>query len=69
MLVLTRKKGESILIGDNIEVRLLSLGRTDARIGIEAPKEMAIDRDEVRKRQARPRAGEDAPGDDERGVS
>lgn len=52
MLVLTRRKGESILIGDDIEIRLLGLNKVDARIGIEAPKHLAIDRQEVREKRA-----------------
>lgn len=48
MLVLTRKKGESILIGDGVEVRLLGLTAKEARIGISAPRGLAVDRREYR---------------------
>lgn len=50
MLVLVRGKGESILIGDDVEVCLLSLNGKEARIGINAPSHVRIDRREVRER-------------------
>jgi carbon storage regulator len=47
MLVLMRRPGESIHIGPNIVVTLVALERNRARIGIEAPREVAIDREEI----------------------
>ena len=47
MLVLRRRAGESVLIGDNIEVQLLSLGSQGAKIGIRAPKETVVLRKEL----------------------
>ena len=47
MLVLSRKKNESIRIGDTIEVRLVSTGRNRARIAISAPAGVPIHRLEV----------------------
>ncbi len=47
MLLLTRKVNESIMIGDDIEVRLAFLDSTQALIGIEAPRDLAIHRKEV----------------------
>ena len=44
MLVLSRNHGESITIGDNIRITVLNAGRKQAKIGIEAPKDMAIKR-------------------------
>ncbi|OJY94437.1 MAG: hypothetical protein BGP25_05455 [Lysobacterales bacterium 63-13] len=58
MLVLSRGKGESILIGDAIEVCLLSLNGKEARIGIIAPREVAVDRREVRERKQTLKDGE-----------
>jgi carbon storage regulator len=40
MLILTRKAGESILIGDDIEIKLLSVKGHQARIGINAPDDL-----------------------------
>jgi len=47
MLVLMRKAGESIHIGKNIVVTLVSLERNRARIGIQAPRDVIIDREEI----------------------
>lgn len=47
MLVLTRKQGESIKIGDDIEIVLTEINKGSVRIGILAPKEMPVYRSEV----------------------
>ncbi len=47
MLVLTRKQGESIKIGDNIEIVLTEINKGSVRIGILAPKEMPVYRSEI----------------------
>lgn len=47
MLVLSRREGESIFIGDNIKVTVLSVIRGKVRIGIEAPRGIGILRDEL----------------------
>ena len=47
MLVLTRKVGESINIGDNIKIQIMDVKGRSVRIGIEAPKNMSIHREEV----------------------
>ncbi|ULO07951.1 carbon storage regulator CsrA [Paenibacillus sp. 19GGS1-52] len=47
MLVLTRKKGESIIIQDNIEITILSVDGDSIRVGISAPKHVDIFRQEV----------------------
>jgi carbon storage regulator len=47
MLILTRKRGESILIGDNVEVRVLSVYGKYTKIGITAPAETTILRNEL----------------------
>ncbi len=52
MLVLTRKAGESILIGHDIRVRVVSFSGTHARIAIEAPDDITILREEVYERIA-----------------
>jgi carbon storage regulator len=48
MLVLRRKAGESLLIGDDIEVELLELTPQGAKIGIRAPRETVILRKELK---------------------
>jgi carbon storage regulator len=47
MLVLTRKQGQSILIGDGIEVQVLSVAGEKVHLGITAPRDVAIFRNEV----------------------
>ncbi len=47
MLVLTRKIGSNILIGDNIRISVISVDGDKARIGIEAPKDIRILREET----------------------
>lgn len=46
MLVLSRKIGESITIGGNVKVVILRINGDKVRIGIEAPKEIEINREE-----------------------
>lgn len=47
MLVLTRKKGESIQIGNDIEIKITSIKGDQVKIGINAPKNVEIHRKEV----------------------
>jgi carbon storage regulator len=47
MLVLTRKLGQSIMIGNRVEVQVLSVAGEKVRLGITAPKDVSIFRDEV----------------------
>ena len=47
MLVLTRKRNESIMIGDDIEVSVLSVSGEKVRMGIEAPRDIPVFRKEV----------------------
>lgn len=47
MLVLTRKTGEGIIIGDDIRITVIELKGGGVRIGIDAPREMKVHRQEV----------------------
>ena len=47
MLILNRKIGESIILGDNIEVKILDIQDGKIKVGIEAPKDITILRKEV----------------------
>ena len=48
MLVLSRKVGQKILIGDNISVTVVRVGQGGVRIGVEAPEEMEGVREELK---------------------
>ena len=47
MLVLTRKCGQSIVVGDNVEVKVLELHGNQVKLGVEAPQEISIHRKEI----------------------
>lgn len=51
MLVLTRKPGETVIIGGDIRLTVVSLGPGRVKIGVEAPKWMSVDRGEVHERK------------------
>jgi carbon storage regulator len=50
MLILTRKVGESINIGDDITVTILGVQGLQVRLGINAPKDVSVHREEIYKR-------------------
>ena len=47
MLVFTRRRGEAVVIGDNIEVVILSTGKEGVRVGVRAPQSIPVHRKEV----------------------
>jgi carbon storage regulator len=47
MLVLSRKLGEKIVIGDNIVITVVKIDRNQIRIGIEAPQQVPVYREEI----------------------
>lgn len=50
MLILTRKVGESLLIGDDIAITVLSVRGNQVKIGINAPKDVSVHREEIYQR-------------------
>lgn len=52
MLILTRRVGEQIRIGDSISVSVLGVKGTQVRVGVSAPKDIAVHREEVYQRIA-----------------
>ena len=47
MLILTRKVGESVLIGDDISITVLSVRGNQVKLGVQAPKEVSVHREEI----------------------
>ena len=69
MLLLTRRVGETLLIGDSVTVTVLGVKGNQVRIGITAPKDVAVHREEIYQRIQRgedghPVEGEQASGDE-----
>lgn len=61
MLVLTRKKEETIRIGDDITIKIIDIDNRQVKLGIEAPKHIAVNREEIYERiQAENRAASKA---------
>jgi carbon storage regulator len=56
MLVLTRRIGESLKIGTDITVTIINVRGDQVRVGIDAPKNIRVDREEVARRIERERA-------------
>lgn len=47
MLILTRRVGESLIIGDDVVVNILGVKGNQVRIGVDAPKEVPVHREEI----------------------
>ena len=55
MLILTRRTGESLRIGNDVEVTVMAVNGSQVRIGIKAPRSIAVDRREIAERKQRER--------------
>ncbi len=51
MLILTRRSGETVYIGDDVIVTVLAIKGNQVRIGINAPRSVAVDREEIFERK------------------
>lgn len=60
MLILTRRVGETLMVGDDVTVTVLGVKGNQVRIGVNAPKEVAVHREEIYQRIQREKTG---PGD------
>jgi carbon storage regulator len=56
MLILTRRTGETLHIGEDVEVTVMAVNGSQVRIGIKAPRNVAVDREEIAERKQRDKA-------------
>ena len=61
MLILTRRVDESLVIGDNVTVTILGVKGNQVRIGVDAPRDVVVHREELAQKQGR---GEESQSQD-----
>ncbi|MCJ8170052.1 carbon storage regulator CsrA [Atopomonas sediminilitoris] len=58
MLILTRRVGETLMVGDEVTITVLGVKGNQVRIGVNAPKEVAVHREEIYQRIQKEKEGE-----------
>ena len=66
MLILTRRVGESLMIGDEISVTVLGIRGNQVRIGVNAPKDVSVHREEIYERIQQEKSGGAPPPDEDK---
>lgn len=67
MLILTRRVGESLIIGDDVKITVLGVKGNQVRVGVDAPRDVAVHREEILNRPqstAKPAAKSDTDSGD-----
>ena len=69
MLILTRRVGETLVIGDEVTVTVLGVRGNQVRLGVNAPKDIAVHREEIYQRIQNEKSGEISSESDENNPS